>query len=282
MIGRGDGLSATSTCGVKGAERYCILSTLGSPPVSCPICNIKGVEDRYRYHHIKNVITDMRGWDKFWWQSENGLANVSIRLDLEAEFLVTHVIMVFQTFRPAAMFIEMSQDYGKTWKTVEYYSSSCEKDFPRIPTGRRSKLNEATCLSQYSAETPSSHGEVIYKALPTNLLIRDPFADEVLDHIKATNIRVNFIRLHKFGDETDEKYYYAIANMKIHGTCSCYGHASRCLPNANQEIVPGMVYGNCDCKHHTKPPNCRVCEDFYWDVPWRPARGEQINECKSK
>ncbi|XP_074604898.1 laminin subunit beta-1 isoform X2 [Brevipalpus obovatus] len=292
LVGRAENLSSTSTCGLTKAETYCILAAYRNnptEPAKCKTCyaNPRGIEDKWRNHEIKRLVTDERVWSEWWWQSENGVQNVSIRLDLEAEFLVTHVVMVFRFFRPAAMFIERSQDYGKTWKVYQYFSARCDQDFPNVPTGERGKMSDVTCISQYSAESPSTYGEVIYKALPPYMNIRDPFSDEVLDILKATNIRVNFTRLHTFGDnlldfreEIRQKYYYAVANMRIHGTCSCYGHANRCLPGENQKIVPGMVYGNCECKHHTKPPNCRVCEDFYWDVPWRPARGEQINECK--
>ena len=90
-------------------------------------------------HRIKNIVYQWEPKDKprseqyrSWWQSENAETNVTIQLDLEAEFHVTHLIIHYKSFRPAAMFIEKSFDWGKTWKVTRYFAADCEETFPGI------------------------------------------------------------------------------------------------------------------------------------------------------
>lgn len=40
-----------------------------------------------------------------------------------------------------------------------------------------------------------------------------------------------------FRPEIDEKYYYAIYELVVRGSCSCYGHAQRCIPIDNEAAI---------------------------------------------
>ncbi|KAE8752609.1 hypothetical protein FOCC_FOCC000731 [Frankliniella occidentalis] len=290
LIGREKQLHATSTCGLREEERYCIVSHLQESK-KCFRCDSRPHErNPAKSHTIQNVIyrdsPDSRV--RSWWQAENGKENVSIQLDLEAEFHFTHVIITFKTFRPAAMLIERSYDFGDTWKVYRYFALNCDQSFPGVPKHSPRSLTDVVCESRYSKVAPSTDGEVIFRVLPPSLKIDDPYSIEVQNLLKMTNLRINFTKLHTLGDdfldnrpEIQEKYYYSIFEMIVRGSCSCYGHASRCLPRGDVTPRPDTVYGRCDCTHHTKGYNCEMCEDFYNDLPWKPAIGKQSNACKA-
>ncbi|XP_006859338.1 PREDICTED: laminin subunit beta-4 [Chrysochloris asiatica] len=295
LVGRGSQLTASSTCGLRGTQKYCILSYLEKEQ-KCFVCDSRFPYDRYTQpnsHTIENVITSFEPErEKKWWQSENGLDRVSIRLDLEALFQFSHLIMTFKTFRPAAMLVERSTDHGHTWKVLRYFARDCATSFPNSTSGQAQEVGDLVCDSKYSDIEPSTGGEVVLKVLDPSFEIENPYSPYIQDLVTLTNLRINFTKLHTLGDtllgrrqnESLEKYYYALYEMVVRGSCFCNGHASECVPvqkvRGDVFSPPGMVHGQCVCRHNTDGPNCERCKDFFHDVPWRPAEGTQDSTCR--
>uniref|UniRef100_A0A8C1KWE5 Laminin, beta 2 (laminin S) n=1 Tax=Cyprinus carpio TaxID=7962 RepID=A0A8C1KWE5_CYPCA len=221
LVGRETNLKASSTCGLRRREPYCIVSHLQEEK-KCFYCDSRRPYDPYSIpmsHRIENVITTFKAHrKKSWWQSENG------------ERARTSIITLL---------------------------SHCR----------------TLCLNVHIVVGP---GRKIYDLV------------HCTHQLKITNLRLNFTKLHTLGDnlldsrtEIKEKYYYAIYELVVRGNCFCYGHASECAPiDGIRNDIEGMVHGRCVCKHNTKGLNCEQCDDFYNDLPWRPAEGRNTNACK--
>ncbi|CAM9901061.1 unnamed protein product [Rangifer tarandus platyrhynchus] len=267
LVGLNGQLTASSTCGLDRAQKYCILSYLEGEQ-KCFICDSRFPYDPHTQpnsHTIENVITSFEPErEKKWWQSENGMTkflynllflHIFSKTDLEALFQLSHLILTFKTFRPAAI-------------------------------GRH-------CDSKYLDIEPSTGGEVVLKVLGPSFEIENPYSPYIQDLVTLTNLRINFTRLHTLGDtllgrkqnDSLNKYYYALYEMVVRGSCFCNGHASECgsVQKTRGDVFspPSMVHGRCICQHNADGPNCERCKDFFQDVPWRPATGLLDGACQA-
>lgn len=65
-----------------------------------------------------------------------------------------------QSFRPAAMLVERSKDFGRSWKVFRYFADDCSLHFPSVPAEPASFIDDVVCDSRYSGPEPSTGGEV--------------------------------------------------------------------------------------------------------------------------
>ncbi|XP_042561674.1 netrin-4 isoform X2 [Clupea harengus] len=245
-----------------------------------------------------------------WWESAAGQGqDEEIHLDLDSQFCLTHVVMLFRSPRPATMVLERSIDFGQSWQTLKFFALNCSSAFGLADdTSQPGSL----CTSRYSSAKPCSGGEVIFRSIGKGREVDDPYSPEGLALLTLTNLRIrllkpqvcagpppHFSRDHsnpetlpgvfsvatKRRSAPSEPATYAIYSLLARGTCLCHGHAEQCLPthqDTDQLPLEGMVAGRCVCSHQTAGEHCERCAPLYNDRPWRPANGSsgQPNPCQ--
>ncbi|XP_035487329.1 netrin-4 isoform X2 [Scophthalmus maximus] len=275
---------------------YCGNSSL--PPHLCP-------ED---IHPPAHMTDDPFSQPETWWASGAGTTaqeqRDEIRLDLETRFCLSHVVLVFRSPRPAAMAIERSADFGRTWEALKLFANNCSTEF-----GLPDHLSQpgSLCTSRYTSATPCSGGEVILRTLdPSGSKTRDPYSPEALTRLTLTNLRIRLLKAQTCPallnpptgrtspttasalpstSTTENPAPYAIYTLLAKGTCLCHGHAEYCVPHNHSQDSrqdSNVVSGTCLCTHHTAGDHCEKCAPLYNDRPWRPANGSsgEPNPCQ--
>ncbi|KAM8976348.1 laminin subunit beta-3 [Pelodytes ibericus] len=276
LIGRTNYLRASSTCGLQKPESYC--TPYGETQMQCCRCDSREPFTTIS-HRIINVLSPIGHLR--WWQSENGVEPVIIQFDLDRKFQLSDVTLDFRSPRPANMVIERSLDHGKTWQVYQYLAYDCAASFPLVSQGRPQSLEDVRC--QELQGDPMQGGKIRFS--PLDLAQSVPASQRMQRLGEFTNLRMTFNKLVRLPARRyrEPSAFYAINEMRVLGTCLCYGHSDQCVQSSSQGTDPYgdiQVQDTCVCQHNTVGSNCERCAELYNDLPWRPADEQNVNECR--
>ena len=63
------------------------------------------------------------------WQSPANISVVNITFSFSEQLNVSAVDLFFKSPRPRALAIEVSSDWGLTWRALQYYAENCQTWF---------------------------------------------------------------------------------------------------------------------------------------------------------
>lgn len=170
---------ASSTCGQIEPAEYCYSESNGVLVSidNCYVCDAslpqfsRGVENLndddsqlQPGDSLDMIPTDNNLTERTWWQSadlerENEI--VTVELKFEQEFEVFQTTVDFRSLRPASASLEVSTDFGSSYKPIQYYSDKCLEDFG-VESDESVVNDEAGCTSNYTDPSPG----------PVRLLLR--------------------------------------------------------------------------------------------------------------
>ncbi|XP_005814285.2 netrin-4 [Xiphophorus maculatus] len=287
-----------SVCGNNGTELYCSYADPNANPAcSAPKCSKCNAALPFLSHLAGAMSDSSFRHPNTWWQSAEGVESETVQVDLETEFYFTHLILVFRSPRPAAMTLERSQDFGRTWRMLQYYASNCSATFGLEEGKAGGGQDGAGCTSKYSGAYPCSRGEVIYRTLPKWQSL-DPFGLEGQQQLRVTNIRIRLLKHQSCPCQVKALastrkplpvQHFAIYDLIVKGSCFCNGHAEQCVPapkyQPTRDRTNHVVHGKCVCRHNTAGDHCERCAPLHNDRPWQPADGltgapHECRKCK--
>ncbi|XP_068125858.1 laminin subunit beta-3 [Hyperolius riggenbachi] len=278
LLGRSNNLKASSTCGMDEPETYC--TPYGEAQLKCCRCDSREPFTTIS-HRIINVVSPIGHLR--WWQSENGVDFVSLKFDLDRKFQLNDVILDFRSPRPSGMLIERSSDYGRSWQVYQYLAYDCSTTFPHIKRGRPHHLKDVHCQELHG--NPTQGGKISFSPMAMAFTVPVSKSQQINQLGEFTNLRINFTQLTHLPPQKyrEPSAFYAIDEMRVHGSCFCYGHADKCVPGVLPErdlFGDIQVHDTCVCQHNTAGTNCERCADLYNDLPWRPADENNPSVCK--
>lgn len=205
--------------------------------------------------------------------------NVTLTVPLGKAFELVFVSLRFCSTPPTSVALLKSQDHGRSWAPLGFFSSHCGLDYGRLPapaSGPTGPGPEALCFPEPQAQSDGG-GLLAFSVQDSSPPGLDLDSSPVLqDWVTATDIQVVLTRPAMLWDTRDPPamvpYSYSATELQVGGRCKCNGHASRCLLDTQGHLI-------CDCRHGTEGPDCGRCKPFYCDRPWQRATAREAHAC---
>lgn len=201
---------ASSTCGSGGKpSRFCLMdeSVDGMMRERCEQCDAA----RPELAHPAQLLTDLNNPNNLTcWVSEPSTMlpnNVTLTLSLGKKFEITYVSLHFCGRLPDSLAIYKSNNRGRTWIPMQFYSSECDKVYRRPKDAQIERHNEqdARCTDAHALSPLSNR--IAFATLEGRPSALDFEQSPTLqDWVTATDIRVVFNRL-----SADQAELYGLA-----------------------------------------------------------------------
>ncbi|XP_069629626.1 netrin-4 isoform X5 [Haliaeetus albicilla] len=249
-LAHGRALRTETACGRHAAELFCAYTEDAQRRCKLPTCSRCSGAHAGLAHPPAAMADSPFRLPRTWWQSARDASRETIRLDLEAAFYFTHLILVFKSPRPAAMVLERSQDFGETWMPYKYFAANCSATF-----GLEDDVSQrgAICTSRYSSPFPCTGGEVHGKCM-----CKHNTAGSHCQHCAPL-----------YNDQPWQAADGKTGEPKECQSCKCNGHADTCHFDMDAWLASGNRSGGiCDnCQHNTEGQHCQRCKPgFYRDL----------------
>ncbi|XP_006146524.1 netrin-3 [Tupaia chinensis] len=251
----------------------------GAPAPAEPRC---AASDPRRAHPAALLTSAGGAAGPLCWRSDllaRAPLNVTLTVPLGKAFELVFVSLRFCSAPPTSVALLKSQDHGRSWAPLGFFSSHCGLDYGRLPAstdGPAGPGPEALCFPAPQAQ-PDGGGLLAFSVQDGSPPGLDLDSSPVLqDWVTATDIRIVLTRPSVLGNIRDsgavESYSYSASELQVGGRCKCNGHAARCLLDAQGHL-------RCDCRHGTEGPDCGRCKPFYCDRPWQRATAREAHAC---
>ncbi|XP_057289958.1 laminin subunit gamma-1-like [Hydractinia symbiolongicarpus] len=255
-------ITVNSTCG-SPAEAFCVNTD----------CNLNCDATNNETHHPVSFLVDQ--YDLLtYWKSKNFEEPVYIQFDFGHNLILHQITLTFQFELPNGLYVQRSQNSGKTFLTLAYYAIRCADTFG-LPEANFYNKTQVLCflINPGTIQKQISYAPRRDRYIATEVLK----GGAVRDYYLATNIR---IVLQEFFTPSDfnrasadrRKFYFTLRDVDVQVACFCNGMSNQCSP---------QDYGTCICQKNTEGRNCQSCKPLYNNKPWRFGQACEACSCNS-